>query len=51
MEHVTIPENIEGRIPDRMFEGCTSLEKVELHEKLGQSVNVHFSAVVLWISL
>ena len=29
MEHVTIPENI-GRIPDRMFEGCTSLKKVEV---------------------
>ena len=34
MEHVTIPENIE-KIPDRMFEGCTNLKKVELHEKLG----------------
>ena len=31
---VTIPENI-GRIPDRMFEGCANLKKVELHEKLG----------------
>ena len=26
-------ENI-VRIPDRMFEGCTNLKKVELHEKL-----------------